>query len=192
MAVLEQTQPQVILSHIVSNLILTELYRTLIFYLCALTWITHLDSGRTVLMRVLSCCAVLLVLVCADGANDVLVSGIVARIATNQGVVPSAARRVPHDARSPDASRAKIPVEQRACDQTAGGRSEQRGVRVRRCLDRCCAGRLRSAVRGHRALRARWTVPRHQEDQRSATARRLRAPPTPRRRPEGPENLPGW
>ena len=39
MAVLEQTQPQVILSHIVSNLILTELYRTLIFYLCALTWI---------------------------------------------------------------------------------------------------------------------------------------------------------
>ena len=33
MAVLEQTQPQVILSHIVSNLILTKLCRTLIFYL---------------------------------------------------------------------------------------------------------------------------------------------------------------
>ena len=137
-------------------------------------------------MRVLSCCAVPLVLVCADA------QWIVARIATKQGVVPSAARRVPHDARSPDASRAKVPVEQRSCDQIAGGRSEQRGVRVRRCLDRCCAGRLRAADRGHRALRARWTVPHHQEDQRSATARRLRALPTPRRRPEGPENLPGW
>ena len=32
MAVLEQTLPQVILSNIVSNLILTELYRTRIFY----------------------------------------------------------------------------------------------------------------------------------------------------------------
>jgi hypothetical protein len=33
MAVLEQTQPQVILSHTVSNPILTKLYRTLIFSL---------------------------------------------------------------------------------------------------------------------------------------------------------------
>jgi hypothetical protein len=38
MVVLEQTQPQGILSHIVYILIPTELYRRLFLYLCAQSW----------------------------------------------------------------------------------------------------------------------------------------------------------
>ena len=157
-------------------LILTELYRT---------WIFRVREHRGVfVIQVLSGCAVLLVLVCADGSLR-------ASPQTKAAFPPLLDTYFTAHVHLTPAERKSLLSNVPVTKLLEADPNKEVSVFGAVWIDAAPADYVRlleDIERFERGGRFQY----HQEDQRSATARRLRALPTPRRRSEGSESLPGW